>query len=61
MENLRRAVHPNKVGLCPLSPEHGGWRLDSEQSTGADVREKTEGSLVWPGLRGAGSLRVGRA
>lgn len=23
MENLRRAVHPNKVGLCPRTPECG--------------------------------------
>lgn len=33
MENLRRAVHPNKVGLCPQPPEHG-----AEAAPGAEHR-----------------------
>lgn len=43
MENLRRAVHPNKVGLHPLLPKPGArLRLHSD----SDMRAQGRGSLV---------------
>lgn len=45
MENLRRAVHPNKVGLCP-----------PPQSWGIEVRLRAEAQPPTRGSRGGESL-----
>lgn len=56
MENLRRAVHPNKVGLCPRTPERGAeaapraeHRLPLERAEGGG----SGGGWDW-GVVGAG-------
>ena len=46
MENLRRAVHPNKVGLCPRPPELGAEAIHQE-SRGRGLQRALGPGCVW--------------
>ena len=46
MENLRRAVHPNKVGLCPRPPELGAEAVHRE-SRGRGLQRALGPGCVW--------------